>query len=105
MLQTGRLVTIMATRKRSKRITGAKTRAARTVKMRDRNGKIELERCTLRELKAYAASTQFSVNRAIMRAAIRSLEALDIDPKEAVCRVTFGLMPSPKQPLSGGPEG
>ena len=86
---------IMENGKRSRATNRSKTRTTRTArKARDRNGQIELENCSLRELKAYAATTKFVANRAIVRAAIRSIEALEVDPKQVLCRVTFGLKPS-----------
>ena len=82
----------MATRKISTRTSQSKRRAAaRKAKARDKDGQIALDHQTLRELKAYAASTQFSANRAIMRAAIRTIEAQGVDQDDPVCRVMFSL--------------
>ena len=83
----------MAIKKRSRAKTGSKARASRTAeKSRDRNGKIEF-RGTLRELEAYARSTKYAANRNIVIAAVKSIKAMDVDPKSVLCKVTFGLMP------------
>lgn len=79
---------------RAKRTSRSGERTAEAEPARELNGHISMH-CTLGELKARAKVSQYSANRAIMRAAIRAIQAQGTLPEETPISVTFGLKPHP----------